>query len=93
MANEYTELLTEDQARPKKDPGTNNSRIAEGHMRSPLSDDPPEVGEAMAKAQEYANLAALAKTAKDRNYYERLRRKWLGLAEGWRFIAEIDRSR
>jgi len=62
-------------------------------MRSPLSDDPPEVGEAMAKAQEYANLAALAKTAKDRNYYERLQRKWLGLAEGWRFIAEIDRSR
>ena len=53
----------------------------------------PEVVQALAKAEEYARLAVSAKTAKDRNYYERLRRKWLGLAEGWRFIAEIDRSR
>ncbi len=61
-------------------------------MRSRSRDDAPEVKEAMAKAAECANLAAQAKTAKDRQHYERLRRKWLGLADGWRFIVDVDRS-
>ena len=33
----------------------------------------PEVVQALAKAEEYARLAVSAKTAKDRNDYERLR--------------------
>jgi hypothetical protein len=53
----------------------------------------PEVKEALAKAEEYANLAALAKTVKDPNYYERMRHKWLGIAEGWRVIAGVDDAR
>jgi hypothetical protein len=60
-------------------------------MRSPSSDDAPEVKEATAKAAECANLAAQAKTAEDRQHYERLRRKWLALADGWRFIVDVDR--
>jgi hypothetical protein len=31
-------------------------------------------------AEECAKQAALAKTFKDRDYYERMRRKWLGVA-------------
>ncbi len=48
-----------------------------------------EVVQALAKAEEYARLAVSAKTAKDRNDYERLRHKWLGIADGWRVITEI----
>jgi hypothetical protein len=53
----------------------------------------PEVIQALAKAEEYARLADSAKNANDRNDYERLRRKWLGIADGWRVITEIDASR
>jgi hypothetical protein len=49
-----------------------------------------EVKQALAKAEECAEKAALAKTAEDRNYYDRMRRKWLGIAEGWRVIDEVD---
>jgi hypothetical protein len=52
--------------------------------------DTLEVKRALAKAEECAKLAALAKTAKDRDYYDRMRRKWLGIADGWRVIDEID---
>jgi hypothetical protein len=54
--------------------------------------DAPEVKQALAKAEECAKKAALAKTAKDRDYYDRMRRKWLGIADGWRVIDEIDRE-
>jgi hypothetical protein len=54
------------------------------------SNEAPEVIQALAKADEYGRLAAQTKTAKDRNDYERLRHKWLGIADGWRVIAEID---
>jgi transcription elongation GreA/GreB family factor len=54
------------------------------------SSEAPEVIQALAKADEYGRLAAQAKTAKDRNDYERLQRKWLGIADGWRVITEID---
>jgi len=49
-----------------------------------------QVKQADAKAKENARLAAQAKTDKDRDYYERMRRKWLGLADGWRVIDEIN---
>jgi hypothetical protein len=54
------------------------------------SSEAPEVTQALAKADEYGKLAAHAKTAKERNDYERLRYKWLGIADGWRVITEID---
>jgi hypothetical protein len=60
-------------------------------MRSAIGDD-PEVKRALAKAEECAKQAALAKTAKDRDYYERMRRKWLGIADGWRLITEVNKS-
>ncbi len=60
-------------------------------MRIRLSDT-PEVMQAKAKAEECAKLAALAKTDKDRNFHERMRRKWLDLADGWRVIDEIDKA-
>jgi hypothetical protein len=54
------------------------------------SSETPEVIQALAKADEYGRLAAQAKTAKDRNDYERLRHKWLGIADGWRVITAFD---
>ncbi len=51
------------------------------HLPSPMSE---EVKQAVAKAEENAKLAAQAGTNKDRDYYERMRRKWLGIADGWR---------
>ncbi len=60
-------------------------------MRSGLS-DAPEVKQALAKAEECAKAAALAKTDKDRDFHERMRRKWLGLADGWRVIDEVDKA-
>jgi hypothetical protein len=53
----------------------------------------PEVVEALAKVEEYAKLAAGAETDKDRLFYERMRQKWLGIADGWRVIADIDKTR
>jgi hypothetical protein len=60
-------------------------------MRSHLSEG-SEIKQALAKAEECAEKAALAKTAKDRDYYERMRRKWLGLVDGWRVIEEVDKA-
>jgi hypothetical protein len=60
-------------------------------MRSELG-DAPEVLEALAKAEECAQKAAIAKTKEERNYYERMRRKWLGIADGWRVIDEVDKA-
>jgi hypothetical protein len=60
-------------------------------MRSQLTEG-SEIQQALAKVEEYARKAALSKTAKDRDYYDRMRRKWLGIADGWRVIDEIDRA-
>jgi hypothetical protein len=68
-----------------------DERAWEGFMRSELG-DAPEVKQALAKAEECAKQAALAKTFKDRDYYERMRRKWLGVADGWRVITEVDKA-
>jgi hypothetical protein len=60
-------------------------------MHSELN-DAPEVMQALAKAEECAKQAALAKTYRDRDRYERMRRKWLGIADGWRLITEVDKA-
>jgi hypothetical protein len=57
-------------------------------MHSPVS-EAPEVVEAMTKAAEYEALASSAKTKEDRDHYEKMQRKWLGVADGWRFIAGV----
>ena len=59
-------------------------------MRSQLTEG-SEIKQALVKAEECAKLAASAKSYKDRDYYERMRRKWLGLADGWRVIDEVDK--
>jgi hypothetical protein len=54
-------------------------------------EEAPEVKQAVAKAQEYARLAAAARNPEKRDYYLRMERKWVGIADGWRVIVEIDR--
>jgi hypothetical protein len=51
----------------------------------------PEVLEALSKAEEYAQLAASASTEKERAFYERMRGKWLGIADGWKVIDSVDK--
>ncbi|HEX9284290.1 MAG TPA: hypothetical protein VF879_01365 [Nitrospirales bacterium] len=60
-------------------------------MRTGLSDE-PEFMRALAKADECARKAALAKTVKDQDFHERMRRKWLGVADGWCVIEEVDKA-
>jgi hypothetical protein len=55
-------------------------------------DDAPEFKQAVAKAAEYADRAAAAKDPELRDYYFRMHRKWLGIAEGWRLITDIEKS-
>ena len=50
--------------------------------------EPPEVKQALTKAEENATRARSAKTAEDREYYERMSRKWLDVAEHWRVIVD-----
>jgi hypothetical protein len=50
--------------------------------------EPPEVKQAVAKAEENAAQARSAKTAQDREFYERMSRKWLDVAEHWRVIVD-----
>ena len=40
--------------------------------------------QAVAKAEENATRARSAKSAEDREYYERMSQKWLDVAEHWR---------
>jgi hypothetical protein len=51
----------------------------------------PEVFEALSKAEEYARLAASAPTSRERAFYERMRGKWLGIADGWKFIDSVGK--
>lgn len=51
--------------------------------------DASDIEEALLKAAEYEKMAATAKSAAERNHYERMQRKWLGIAEGWRFINDV----
>jgi hypothetical protein len=50
--------------------------------------EPPEVKQAVANAEENATRARSAKTALDREFYERMSRTWLGIAEDWRVIVD-----
>jgi hypothetical protein len=60
-------------------------------MRSEL-DDAPEVLQFLAKAEECSKQAALAKTKEDQAFHEKMCRKWLGIADGWRVIDEISKA-
>ena len=53
--------------------------------------DVPEVDDCFIKAVENSERAASAKRAADRDFYLRMERKWLGLAEGLRWIADLER--
>jgi len=53
--------------------------------------EPPEVKKALARAEEFAARAASANYSKEREYCGRMSRKWLGLADGWRVIVEVDK--
>jgi hypothetical protein len=53
--------------------------------------DVPEVEECFLKAMESAWRAAAAKKHAQRDFYQRMERKWLGLAEGYRFLSEVAR--
>ncbi len=55
-------------------------------------DETPEVRQALAKAEENAACARSARTREDRDYYERMSRKWLNVAQGWRVIADVDKA-
>jgi len=61
------------------------SKISERQVRHSA----PEIEKALSKAAEYEKMAAAAKSKADRDRYERMHRKWLGIAEGWRFINDI----
>ena len=52
----------------------------------------PEIKQALAKAEDYAKLASSAQTLEERDHYDRMSRKWFGIADGWRVIAEFDRA-
>ena len=53
-----------------------------GHSGRRLS-KAPEVKQALAAAQEYAILVATTKSVKEREYFERMRQTWLGVADDW----------
>jgi hypothetical protein len=58
----------------------------------PAVEEAPEVKQALGKAQEYAKLAAEALDPRKREYFLRMERKWLGIADGWRVIANVDKT-
>jgi len=55
-------------------------------------DEDPEVRQALAKAEQNAAHARSSRTREDRDYYERMSRKWLGIAKGWRVIADVGKA-
>ena len=60
---------------------------------SPRPAEAPEVREAMANAERFAALAEAERNTKQKDFYERMSRKWRGIAEGYRFIVEIAQHR
>jgi hypothetical protein len=52
-----------------------------------------ELTAALAKAEEYEKLASSAKTPEERDYYDRMQRKWLGIADGWKILGQFDKHR
>ena len=53
--------------------------------------DVPEIEDCFIKAVENSERVAFAKRAADRDFYLRMERKWLGLADGFRWIADLER--
>ena len=53
--------------------------------------DVPEVEDCFIKAMKNAELAAVARKQEQREFHQRMERKWLGLAEGYRFLSEVAR--
>jgi hypothetical protein len=53
--------------------------------------DVPEIEDCFIKAVENSERAASAKRAAERDFYLRMERKWLGLADGYRWITELER--
>ena len=53
--------------------------------------DVPEVEDCFVKAIKNAELAAAARKQEQREFHHRMERKWLGLAEGYRFLSEVAR--
>jgi hypothetical protein len=51
-----------------------------------------ELQEALAQAAEYAQLAAVAENVQDKAHYQRMHRKWLGIAAGWRMINDVGKT-
>jgi hypothetical protein len=54
-------------------------RSLPGLVRAARLRKAPEIKQAVAKADENAAKARSAKTAQDREYYERMSQKWLGI--------------
>jgi hypothetical protein len=52
----------------------------------------PGVKQALDKAEEYTKLASTAQTLEERDHCDRMSRKWFGIADGWRAIAEFDQA-
>ena len=53
----------------------------------------PEVQDALEKAEQYRNLAAAAGTPEERDHYLVMTRKWVAIANGWKQIADVTRSK
>ena len=53
----------------------------------------PETRDAIAKAEHFAALAKTESDPTKKAYFDRMSRKWRGIAEGYRFIAEIGQHR
>jgi hypothetical protein len=53
--------------------------------------DVPEVMECFRRAQESADRAAAARNAREREFYSRMERKWLGIAEGYGWMADLEK--
>jgi len=63
------------------------------HVKAMNGVEVPEVRQALTKAEEYAGLASSAPSPDERAYYDRMSRKWLGIADGWRVITEFETLR
>ena len=50
-----------------------------------------ELQAALSKVEEHSHLMASSKNAENREYHDRMRRAWRGLADGWRIINDIDK--
>lgn len=76
---------------PKTGSSGRDDASRHGRVKPSAEAPSPEVLEALSKAEEYAQLAASASTEKERAFYERMRGKWLSIADGWKVIDSVDK--